>query len=338
MLKRILLISVILVIALPICAFADIQGDVRSGSSYAKSEGTPVAAVAKNQEAVKAEIIRIEMLVSPQNEISGLTRNGDGTLSSVTYSDGTTANYSDYKYDGSGRIDSFFITSGDTCIKLVKDGDGSASTAYGAHSQEPKEEKSYAAAPVDEPDKGKSKQNPIVIIVPDIEEAARNPLSQEQLNGFRGAVNGLSEARAAAAGEYKKNTEPYYTKVKESLVNVKDGLAAEGIPIYGFLENVTNAASPEAERKFIDEAVQCVYAEAQREEGSRRDFIDAFIAAEKEMREKIIVPEMQIYEGKVEAALQYLYSIIDELMSSKASVFMTAKDEKIEAIINLPKK
>lgn len=320
--RRILIVITVFAIAWPVCALARMREDVSIDLKGPRSGGVRVAAIQQNTKLVNNAIDQLNTIDPSKNDISGVSTNKDGTISSVSYSDGTTVQYTDYSRDTDGKVNSLTIISGQATIKFSSSVSDGKSRGASIKSEE------YGDKPI------------VLVSLPDegggLNDIARNPLPLEFFKKMNEAIDKLSKARESAMDEFKMKTKIYYSKVEEKLSAKKDKLASEGVFVYEFLKEADAAPTPTAKRKVIEEAVEYLYTKAQRNEMS--EAIEDFLVTEKDLRDKIIVPEMQIYEGKVESALKYLYSIIDEFMKAKLALFMDAKKDKIDAIINLPKK
>ena len=167
-----------------------------------------------------------------------------------------------------------------------------------------------------------------------LDDIAKNPLPRKVFENITKALDDLDAIRESAAVDYTKKTEPYYTGIEEKLKAAEAALASEGVYVYEFLERSNAASAPEEKRKILQEAVEHIYVAAQT--GEPGGAAGEFLVTERDLRDTVIVPEMQIYEDKVRAAMKYLYYVIDELMGADMALYMNADKERIDVLINLP--
>ena len=323
--KRILLVMTVLAIAWPVCALARMRDDVSVELKGPRGGGVYVAAVQQNEAMVNSEIQIRQDTDLTQDNATSVTYNENGTISSVSYPDGTVVLYSDYQLDNDGNIGSFTATTdrGSVIFNSINPngGDGKAYVRLSSEN-------------------GRNSESVVRVFLPDdghgLNDIATKPLPNEFFKSINKALDDLANARKSAKDEYVSKTEHYYVNVEEKLGKMKNKFVSEGAFVSEFLKEADAAPTQSAKRKAVDEAVGYLYAKGR--SGEKNETIEDFLKVEKGLRDKIIVPEMQIYEGKIESALKYVYSIIDELMKSKLALFMDANKDKIEAIINLPKR
>jgi hypothetical protein len=322
MFKKILVIMTIFAIGWPVCAFARMREDVSVKLKGPRGGGVYIAAAQQNESMAKGEIQKLQDTDLAQNTEQIVSYNEDGTISSVKYSDGTSVSYSEYQRNTDGNIENFKVSTDNKTI-LFSSGKGAANTNIELLGKGGADDE--LVVQVSLPDDGHG-----------LNGIATKPLPKELLDSINKALDDLAKSRKSANDEYLNKTEQYYVEIEYKINEKKDRLTSDGAYMYKLLKEADTAPSQAAKRKAIDEAVGYLYAKAR--SGEKNEATDDFLAVEKGLRDEIIVPEMQVYEEKIESALKYVYSIIDELMKSKLALFMDANEDKINAIINLPKK
>ena len=322
MFKKILVIMILFAIAWPLCAVAKMREDISVELKGPRGGGVYVAAVQQNEAMVNGEIQKRADADLPQDGAPRVTYNKDGTISSVSYADGSIVSYSDYERNADGDIEEFRVS---TDHENILFGSNRGAVNAGIKLLDKMGADGKRVVQVTLPDDGHG-----------LNDIATKPLPKELLDGINKALNDLAKSRKSASDEYLNKTEGYYNKIEYTLSKKKDELSSEGAFVHKFIEEANAAPTQAAKRKVIDDAVAYLYSKAR--SGEKSETIEDFLVTEKELRDTIIVPEMQVYENKIKSALSYIYSMIDELMKSKLALFMDANNDKIEAIINLPKK
>lgn len=151
-------------------------------------------------------------------------------------------------------------------------------------------------------------------------------------DGFEKALKEKNEAYE----EYMKKTAPYYGKILNELAASADGLKAEGVKVDLGAKNKNPDGSMDAgERKNVDEVVQEIRRRAKEGRGEARQ-AGRFIAVERILADEFLSPNRQIFEDKIKQAVGYVNKVIDEVIKSKLAVYLNARKDKIEAIVNLP--
>jgi hypothetical protein len=136
-----------------------------------------------------------------------------------------------------------------------------------------------------------------------------------------------------AKRSYNAGTEEYYIGMETVLRNNMMTLEAEGVIVRALPE--ADAEGVSGRREYIDKAVSEIYEYSKR--GGSKGTIAELLAIERGLRESVIDPEMEIYEGRVQAAMEYADAIIDKLVSSQLALYLKSKKGRVEVIINLPK-
>jgi hypothetical protein len=147
------------------------------------------------------------------------------------------------------------------------------------------------------------------------------------------AVKKLSKMGSDAKRSYNAGTEEYYIGMETVLRNNMMTLEAEGVIVRALPE--ADAEGVSGRREYIDKAVSEIYEYSKR--GGSKGTIAELLAIERGLRESVIDPEMEIYEGRVQAAMEYADAIIDKLVSSQLALYLKSKKGRVEVIINLPK-
>jgi hypothetical protein len=61
------------------------------------------------------------------------------------------------------------------------------------------------------------------------------------------------------------------------------------------------------------------------------------LATEKELRGSVLGPGTELYENRIEEALEYMNEMIEKLTVSQLALYLNMKKDKIDVIINLQK-
>jgi len=299
------------------------------------------------REAVKTEIEKREALEFLNTEIKNITYGKDGKISSVEYLTGETVEYS-YKYDEHNKLVSVALTaSNGVKIVISEEPPDSMGSMDSGEMTEHQDDEIYISIEYPEEsgiqDESGTTHEPTqtVIVIRaedefDLEEIAATPI---EFNLFREVKEALDKAiaeREVAYKEYMKKTKTYYVDTHQELKTRFSLLESEGIDLTENFKNlseedITSAAGREA----IDAAVGYIRSEVG-EDVSGKEASNEFLTLEGEYREKILALNNEVYEGKVEKALEYIYGVIDELLNSRLALYLNNKNEKIEVIVNLP--
>ena len=314
--KKVYVFAAIAVLASSSFAFADLPEGIkgpRGGGVRASTANQTVANMAN-------EVARVSAL-EQGSSISNASYNQNGTLDQVTYADGTKTSYS-YQTDSDGKITKCTVATDKAAVTFVSGKSGVVEKIFVADKRS-----------------GRDSEPLVVINVtkdgPTAYDVSHKPASYEFISRIENALDGMENEKRFARAEYQKNSSAYYDRVENSLAVNKKALAASGIDVSSFITDVGKPGiKAEEKRRIIDEAVNYVRSEAAKD--ATGESAKDFMMVEKAAREEVLDPAMAIYEGKIEKALAYLYSIIESLMQSKLVLYMDTAKERIDAIINLP--
>ena len=264
-------------------------------------------------------------IVNNSADISSINYDSSGRIRSVIYKNDVTVRYT-YQLDTSGGVRSISLNADNGVIVTLRNSEK-------GFTAEIKKSDSVQNKDV----AGKEDYEPIIVIISseerDLERAARDPIDFD-FKGIARALDHAAAARKLAHDEYVKNTQPYYEKIAIELKYSRESLKKQGVDVDKYLDVYTGRGSTIAQRReAIDKAVAFVKTQAPEKSSTRE-----FIINEKECRVRVLEPNQEIYEGKIEKALDYINSVIDMFMNSRIAVYMNRKVDKIEAVIKLPQK
>ncbi|MDD5436323.1 MAG: hypothetical protein PHX20_02145 [Candidatus Omnitrophica bacterium] len=225
----------------------------------------------------------------------------------------------------------------------TKPDDNMHTNSYDTHGQDDQDgtiklgdlynEKSYED-PLGSLDKPKM---PIVVYVPkdSLKKMAQKPVGFD-FNKIKSGFDNVAEDKNTAYETYLKKTAPYYTKILNELRTYSEAMKADGIKLnIAKKGGHTGGTIDVAQRKGIDEAVQDIRAKAKGQQGAAMRY-EKFIAMEKICAGEFLGPNRAIYEGRSKRAVKKVNGIVDMVIKSKLAVYMNIKNDKIEAVINLP--
>ncbi len=284
-----------------------------------RPDRVPLSNFITNNKLVENSVDIKNAFETADKDIQLIKYNEDGTISSVQYADGTTALYSQ-EYDGEGNLSVCTVESdGVEIIFSSEEKIASLKSAETKNSQ-PGENKN------------------IVVYCPakkqDLDKIARKPIKFD-FGKIEKAVSEASEFRKKAMEEYKKKTSAYYYKVEKELKNILKALGPKDAKIEKYARELARKDTfDEKRRGIIDEAVIYIYSVAKKD--SKNEVVNEFLVPERDLREKILTHELEIYEGRVETALARINKIIDELINSKLALYLDLQKDKIDAVISLP--
>ncbi|GEM_PF-3461115 len=306
--------------------------------------------IKKSADLLRKELKENELNIINQN-VANIKYNKDGTISSLILDDGTTVSYS-YERDRSGNLKACSMESGDVRIVFrlnesvnmsgIKE-TPDAGKEYvveiylGGKYRDPPPPDSGGDHPPDPkkplldtkhgPDKASPRSQPVLVFHGksniDLEDMARKPVVFD----FKSIGKAISQAaglKDAAIGEYQKSVSDYYQRVEKVLIEKKliSGEPAE--------------ASGRGRREAVDRAIAGAYNASGQGRGTEE--LKEFIAKERMLRNKILIPAVAAYEARLKEAQAGINKMIDGLIDSKLAVCMDVKNDKIDAIINLPGK
>lgn len=320
----------------PASLFAD-EGKVVSKQSLEKSQpATTAYGIVAEQQNMAQSVAFINDLENPAAENAGdpidVSYNDDGTISMVVLYDGTVAEYS-YERDANGGIISCTINTASNSIVFTnlrgaedKPGEGGVrvevftkkKTETGDERRDKVLELYYAKGSID------------------LEDVAKKPIRFD-FGEINKAIAKASEMKSAALKEYEKGLSSYYNAVEAKIKEHRAELAAGDSKLAALLKSVDDAGMLQKDRRaVVDEIVN--YIENLPRDAAARGAVKDIVAVEKDMRAKVAVPEKEIYEGKVAAAIDYINGMIDKLLESRIALYLNVnvKKDRIDAIINLP--
>jgi hypothetical protein len=296
-----------------------------------------------HEETIRSEVDKQKHVADFFEQDYEVQYNEDGHIEKVSYEDGTEFSYS-YQYDQDGELVG--------CQLMSNRGLGIQFTRESAPGQTGGPEISVTifrlleigeSQRLGDPATGGddiSEERVVVIYKTSglrIEDIARTPMKFD-VSKMQDILAEASEEKQKALREYFENTESYYEKVSDELREHFDALASEtdlGTAFDGLEE--TGAMDAER-RKLIDDAVQLIRSEAENAEEGEKPATEEFLSVEEAQRMEVIGPQRAIYDGKIEEILKTIHAMIDTLLSSKLALYLNLQKDKIETIINLPKK
>lgn len=318
----------LLVMACTISSYAFADGEqpttIPGQPAVDNSAGTVLpGALESQQNSAQAEIDKKNDIESADDGIVQVTYRPDGNIDTVLYENGTSIQYS-YEFDDNGNILSCTLDSGTTSIQFAQ--------AYGISDASPDNKTSTKeralAITVKQKEDTKGQPTVVELYLPAPKDAltviAKKPVTFD-FKEIAKALESTSRQNGQALKNYEKDTSDYYSEVKRVFEVKRAALASAGIIV----------PKPSDKREAIDKAVTEVYVCAKNGSGSRE--ITDFIAIEKTLRGRIVSPAREIYEDRVESAIEYANGMIDKLLSSHLALYLNVKKDKIDVIINLPK-
>lgn len=306
------------------------------------------------KEIVEGEIAKKNAMEFFNHDIEIVNYNKDGTIGFVKYTDGTKVDYS-YEYGKDGRMQACTLESENVKIsfKVAKTkhrstlGDNGKKNVdieiYIKEHLDAGDDNPPGMTPDDHPSSHEdllpSKNKPIIVYHStanvNLNEVARKPIKFD-FKEIKKAVSMAAKLRDDAVKEYEKNTAQYYAEVGTELKNRFAGCGEEDAKLASLLMKVDEKepAAQEA-RKTVDEAVDYIRSSAKVDGVSQTK--EEFLIFENGLRERILTPATEIYEGRIDAAVEYITIIIDKLIGSRLAVYFDLKKDKIDVIINLKK-
>jgi hypothetical protein len=176
------------------------------------------------------------------------------------------------------------------------------------------------------------------------EDAVRNEISLEDIakkpvefdfDRIGKALDDTAAAEKKAYYEYVKATDLYYEMVYKKLEEGMEKMKYEGMDINGYMKAAGDeGVTWKKRREVIDEAVAFIRKAA---EGDRSGSgtAGAFLTFEARCREDILDPSKELYDKRIDEAVRYVNTIVEELVESKIGLYLVKKDLRIEAIVNL---
>jgi len=276
----------------------------------------------------------------------------EGQIDEVILKDGTNVKYS-YGYDEKGALSSVTLSTGSLSVAFMAaesmntqpstsnnlpqdNAPAPQNDETGLAGKEPSN-KVDSKKPADFGKKPEDK--PIIIYVPpdSLKQIAHRPIPFD-FDKIKDGFDKTAGEKKKAYDEYMKKTTPYYAKILKELQAGADAMKAEGINMDIDPKSINPKEFIDAnQRRRIDEMVQAIRARSN-ERGGEAGETEGFLAVEKMYADEFLSPNRAIYEDKIKKAVEYLNSIIDSVIKSKLAVYLNIKNEKIEAIVNLPEK
>ncbi len=295
------------------------------------------AVLQKYYESALNEVSRHNELQFLNQEIKNISYGENGNIESVSYNDGTFVRYS-YKYDKNDKLESCAMKSGyiEIIFRESEEAEKKGLVVEVYDSKEPSKPDSHPLASTT----SNKKAPAVVIYYPESEtslaDLAKKPVKFD-FKEIKKAIEIASNMKNEALKEYEKKTVWYYDNILKELKANGDKIALGNLKAKICVKKIyKKEMSGTEKRKAIDEFVQHIYEEAQ--DGGGRPAVKEFLAVEKSLKEKILAPEGKIYSGKIKDALEHNNALIDKLLNSKLAVYLNTKNDKIEAIINLPER
>ncbi|OGW75280.1 MAG: hypothetical protein A2Z72_00990 [Omnitrophica bacterium RBG_13_46_9] len=175
----------------------------------------------------------------------------------------------------------------------------------------------------------------VAIVYPDgkwgLEDIAKTPVKFD-FKELKDTVKKVSDAKEKAHQEYLKNTQPYYDELYKELETRFDSLDSE-IDLDKRFKEFENAKGLE-KRKLIDDAVEYARSRLGKEEGVK-PVTEEFLTVEDRCRKEYLESSKLQYDETIEKALEYVYTVIDRLLSSRLALYLDLKKDKIDVVINL---
>lgn len=264
-------------------------------------------------------------------DIRMINYNENGLIESVKYDD-FEVKYS-YEYNDDGTLKACILETEDVTI-VIRSTSENSKLGPGENpfiieiyieneNEEPEPSSPLSSGGGNEPEPAVTISYP----APDItlEDIATKPIKFD-FKEIKNAVTKVREEKEAAYEEYIKNTELYYEKVYSELKTK-----------FGFFKGAENENLNVVEkRELIDNAVAEIRSE-QEVTGDENEVIREFLVFEEQLRAEYLLPGKEIYDKKIEKALEYVDAMIDKLLTSKLALYLNKKEDKLDAIINLPK-
>lgn len=316
-----LAIAIAIAFSYPSEVSAKMREDVEVELKGPRGGSVSAAAVKKNSENT-ISAVDFARTIESGGDVQNTTYNPDGTISSVLYSGGLRANYS-YIKNAKNNIESCQVRTKNFTLNLKANKSGAIRTADIRLADEASDRKGLVV--VFEPSD----------TTPTMHDISHKPIPLELISGINKALDDLAKTKSSALEDYNISSSEYYNTVESALRKGKETLMSQGIDVDTLLEDMRKSGIPEeARRRVIDEAVGYINAAATRDKTGHtaREFIDS----EKRAKDMILVSALKTYNGKIKEAVEYINKIIESLMKSKLSIFMSADKDKIDAIINLP--
>jgi|GEM_PF-4040150 len=293
-----------------------------------KSSGLMIPEVLTQRSAVVSNVIDIKnSLVNSTWNIKSTLCNDDGTIKSVQYAD-RIVDYS-YEYGPSGEMTACTMTSGDVSVRMqiVKQG---VPTTDGTQTND-----QLICTVFNKNDRntmnGDGKEEPVIIIRTQASSGGLNTFAHKTIDfpfgDIKKALLDVSKMKEGALMRYNSKLKEHYS----SIANDRD-LAAADPKAY---KAISAAGITEDEKRAIlDRAVVDIRTAAK--EGHVDQASVEFLKRQ-ESRERLVNAETELCEDKIKDAVSYMKEAAKKLLSSKIAVYLDAKEEKIEAIVNLPK-
>lgn len=333
--KTKILMTVLAALLIPASVFAD-ESKLASKQSLEQNQPVVTAdgAVTGHDNMTQAIAFINAIENRPQNagDAVNVVYNDDGTIKNVTLVDGTIVNYS-YERDESGSINKITLSTNTTSVIF---------TNRRGEQVEPTEEVTTVEVFTKEKtETGAEQQNKVIELYYtrnsiDLEELSKTPVKFD-FTEINRAIKEASDMKASALKEYEQGISPYYKELESNIEARNYELTALDPELAVILSGIDKeGASQNSKRAALDEAVDRII--NMPGEKSAAVAVRDIVAVEKELREKVVRPARDIYEGKVDAALEYINSMIDRLLESRIAICLNVnlKKDRIDAVINLP--
>jgi hypothetical protein len=196
----------------------------------------------------------------------------------------------------------------------------------------------------DEPKKGALTPTPVIVINIPVNDAgmAIKKLSKEPVNldfeKVKKAIEKTTELNKDALKDYEIDTSPYYYKVGKAIKGNAHKLKNKSGMLDKCLVSISNSGVTDAQlRSAVDESI--VEIRRMADDGVIRDHVAVgdILGLESMLKDRLVNPAREVYEGRVQQAVDYANAMVDMLMSSPLAIYLNANKERIDVVINLPK-